>query len=98
MVSDLSRVRERLTSRFDYEVSLDCPLINGSRVNYKWFRNGADITHSSDLISGFLNYRATVEDSTFGIYQCFVSNNLGSDYSITRILNRGKCDANNTSI
>lgn len=85
-ISNLSRVRDKLTSRFEHEVSLACPLTSGSNVNFKWYKNGVDVSSSSNL-TGYLNYRD--EGSTFGIYQCFARNSVGSDYAIVRLLNGG---------
>lgn len=88
-ISDSHRVRDLLTSQFNTEVSIDCPLSTGSNVEFKWFKNGADITVSSDPSTGYLSYIKSEDESVFGIYQCFVKNGVGSDYATVRYLDRG---------
>ena len=87
--SMLPHIKEELTSPFEYEVSLDCPLSTGSDIKFTWYRNGEDITSSCNHTTGHLRYYTTEEDSTFGIYQCFARNEVGSDSAIVRIVNGG---------
>lgn len=77
-------------------VTLDCPIESGSNITQVWYRNGVDITKQVSLVSDGGNLIWRYNNTQFkrgavaGLYQCFISNILGSDYSITRVLILGK--------
>ena len=87
-ISNSLAVRERVTLPYERYIAMDCPKSSGSNVTFTWYKNGINVTAASNS-TGFLKY-SSIEDKLTGIYQCFIENNLGSVYSITRVLYRGK--------
>lgn len=89
IISDSLRVRDELTSTFVVIVRLDCPLLRGSSLTTRWYKNGVDVTTSSDPSTGRLNYYAYDGSGGVGVYQCFAKNNVGTDYATIRRLEIG---------
>lgn len=90
VILDSSSVRDELTSAFVVRVILNCPLLSGSNLTFKWYKNGVDITGSSDPSTGSLDYSVVDGIGGVGVYQCFAKNSVGSDYATIRRLEIGK--------
>lgn len=89
-MSSSLRIQGMTTAPSVISVSMDCPLLKGSSIYFKWYKNGEDITDSSNPSTGYLKYMTKDGESTVGIYQCFAMNSVGSDYSIKRLIDNGK--------
>ncbi len=77
------------TPELETRISIDFPFSSGSNISFIWYKNGIDITYASNSSTGKLEYAVGVNESATGIYQCFILNDVGRDYSITRVLSRG---------
>lgn len=87
IIDATSRISDKPIVFSRRKVNLECPLLSGSHLTYKWYRNGVYLSSST---TGSLCYETSVElISLVGIYQCFVENSVGSDYAIIRILDEG---------
>ena len=79
--------RDKEISQFDEEVDLPCPVLSGSSLSFKWYKNGEDITGFSND-TGHLTYTVDIGEAT-GVYQCFAYNSVGSDHAAIRMLETG---------
>ena len=82
------RIRDLTISKFQVYVPLGCPVLGGSNITFTWYRNGVNITSSSNS-TGYLEYEVPINSTSVGIYQCFIQNHVGSDTSISRLLEIG---------
>lgn len=82
------QIRDVNTSHFEVYVYLECPVLEGSNITFTWYRNGVNITSSSNS-TGYLEYEVPINSTSVGIYQCFIQNHVGRDTSISRRLERG---------
>ena len=61
---------------------------------YVWYKNGEDITQDMTFNSDDIGWTYSPDISQagaafVGIYQCFIQNAVGSDFSLTRVLEIG---------
>lgn len=68
-----------------------CPLERGTNLTIKWYKNGVHISSTSSQTGGpqILSYVREHGTSVVGIYQCFATNSVGSDYATTRLVEIG---------
>ena len=77
MIDDTSRISDKPLGSIE---DIECPLLSGSNITYKWYKNGVHVSDSITL---------SLTEEFVGIYQCFVENSVGCDYAIIRILDAG---------
>lgn len=88
-ITNFSRVAQKYTSLYERQLTLDCPVHSGSQLIFVWYKNGVDISGDVNFVNEWI-YEPTGNDAAkAGIYQCFIRNIVGSDYSITRVLEIG---------
>ncbi len=64
----------------------------GPNQTIYWYKDGRDITEYYDVNTGVLSYDVTIDPNLYGVYQCFLENEAGSDYVNFRALPR--CEYN----
>ncbi len=70
----------------------------GPNQTIYWYKDGRDITQYYDVNTGRLSYNVNIDPNLYGVYQCFLENEAGSDYVIFRALPRCELTITNTPL
>ena len=92
-VNSLPRVVDHFLEYDASIVELSCSFSSQVPSEVYWVKNGEllDTSNTYDLTTGTLLLTdEKFENGLFGIYQCFIENEYGTDYTINRILVKGE--------